>query len=283
MSLAPDAYSGLTTAQLAQRTGVPAATLRMWESRHGFPVPRRLPSGHRRYQEDDVELVREVLRRRGDGLSLVAAIARTISTGTAKPASIFARLAQRRPELQPMILSKGALLKLTRAIEDEHGARAGSGVLIGSFQREQFFRQVERRWRELARTATLAVALADFPAVQGGPGEPMEVPTGSDHPLTREWSIIFHGPLGSACLASWEIPQTEPSPDPERRFEALWSPEPEVALAAVSVAAGLIEDLAPSVGLRLAAATEDQASPTSAELRAAVRQAHRMLAYLGGR
>ena len=38
----------------------------MWESRHGFPSPARLPGGHRRYSERDVEAVLEVLRlRRG--------------------------------------------------------------------------------------------------------------------------------------------------------------------------------------------------------------------------
>ena len=30
------------TTQLAELTGVPAATLRMWEARHGFPAPARL-------------------------------------------------------------------------------------------------------------------------------------------------------------------------------------------------------------------------------------------------
>ena len=74
---APNAIAGtgLTTTQLSERTGVPAATLRMWEARHGFPVPARLPGGHRRYSETDVELVRAVIRQREQGLSLAAAIA----------------------------------------------------------------------------------------------------------------------------------------------------------------------------------------------------------------
>ena len=44
------------------------------------------------------------------------------------PASIFAGLARRRPDLQPMTLSKPALLALSRAIEDEHLAGARGGV-----------------------------------------------------------------------------------------------------------------------------------------------------------
>ena len=41
--------AGLTIREVVQRTGVEAPTLRMWEQRHGFPDPQRLPSGHRRY------------------------------------------------------------------------------------------------------------------------------------------------------------------------------------------------------------------------------------------
>ena len=33
----------LTIGDLADRTGVPPATLRSWEARHGFPVPVRHP------------------------------------------------------------------------------------------------------------------------------------------------------------------------------------------------------------------------------------------------
>jgi len=52
--------AGLTIGQLAERTGAAAGTLRMWESRYGFPRARRLASGHRRYSEEDVERVRDV-------------------------------------------------------------------------------------------------------------------------------------------------------------------------------------------------------------------------------
>ena len=67
--------SSLTIGDLAQRTGVAPATLRVWESRHGFPRPSRRDSGHRRYDEHDVELVTQVLRRRDSGMRLEVAIA----------------------------------------------------------------------------------------------------------------------------------------------------------------------------------------------------------------
>ena len=57
----------LTIGELAERTGVQPGTLRMWESRHGFPRAERLPSGHRRYPEGEVERVLEVVRARDGG------------------------------------------------------------------------------------------------------------------------------------------------------------------------------------------------------------------------
>ena len=47
----------------------------MWERRYGFPAPERLASGHRRYSERDIELVRR-WPRRAAGLSLQVAIER---------------------------------------------------------------------------------------------------------------------------------------------------------------------------------------------------------------
>jgi DNA-binding transcriptional MerR regulator len=71
----PAIAQGLTISDLARRTGLTPATLRAWETRHGFPVPSRRASGHRRYDERDVALVRDVLRRREAGVRLEVAIA----------------------------------------------------------------------------------------------------------------------------------------------------------------------------------------------------------------
>ncbi len=273
--------SGLSTTQLAELTGVPAATLRMWEARHGFPAPGRLAGGHRRYGERDVELVRAVVHARQEGLSLAAAIDRARAGDAPAPASIFAGLARRRPELQPMTLSKPALLALSRAIEDEHLAGGRGGALVGSFQTARFYRQSERRWRELARNARVAVALADFKRLRRPAHGPVQVPVRRDHPLAREWAIVIHAPDGSACLAAWEIPAPVAPADADRRFEVLWSPEPEVAVDALAVAGDWIASSAPDVAGALEASRAQAVLPSSADLRAAVRQAHRMLAYVG--
>jgi DNA-binding transcriptional MerR regulator/methylmalonyl-CoA mutase cobalamin-binding subunit len=46
---AKGASEGMSIGALSRATGVPAATLRTWERRYGFPAPERTDSGHRRY------------------------------------------------------------------------------------------------------------------------------------------------------------------------------------------------------------------------------------------
>ena len=270
----------LTPAQLAERTGLSPGTLRMWESRHGFPVPARLPGGHRRYAETDIDLIREVLSLRHQGLSLPAAVAR-VRAGHVPSASVFAGLRGRRPEVAPAVLPKRAVFALTRAIEDEYCARAADGILIGSFQRVRHYRRTERRWRELARTSELAIALADFPACAEPAGGPVEVPVQRRHPLAREWTVVVSGAAAQACLAAWEQPAPMPLPDAERRFEVLWSFDPEVVADAVAVVAELLRDVDSALAGRVTAHRAPGPGGSAAALNHGGALAHRMIAYLG--
>lgn len=277
------ASPALTTAQLAERTGLSAGTLRMWENRHGFPDPSRLPGGHRRYAEADAEQVREVLRLRDQGLSLPAAIERVRARREPIAVSVFAGLRRRRREVAPTALPKPAVLALTRAIEDEYCAQAADGLLFGSFQRERFYRSAQRRWRELARTADLAVAVADFAAPARPANGPVEVPIGRRHALSREWAVLISAEGIRACLAAWEQPCATEVPDAQRHFEVLWSFEPSVVADAVAVAAELLAPLDGEVAARVRSACEAPAADLdpAAALRYGGAVAHRMVAYLG--
>lgn len=281
MALAP-ASAELSTAQLAARTGLPAGTLRMWESRHGFPAPARLPGGHRRYSERDVEAVLDVLRLRQQGLSLPAAIERASRRDGPGENSVFAGLRRRRPEVPASILNKTAVLQVSHAIEDEYLARATHGFVLGAFQRERFYRRAERRWRELARTADLAVAIADFSSVRHRPDAPSEVPLELHQPLAREWTLIVDAPGAQACLAAWELPTQSAVPDPGRQFEMMWSFEPEVVRAATEVASELLWKLSPEIARRLPDLPVDTGLGGE-ELRFASALAQRIVGYLGRR
>jgi DICT domain-containing protein len=227
----------ISIGELAARTGVVEGTLRMWERRHAFPVPDRLPSGHRRYRAEDVERVARVLREREAGLSVGAAIARVRRSGEAVEPSLFAGLRGRRPDLQPVVLRKPMLLALTRAIEDESCAHADQPLLFASFQRERFYRASARRWRDFAPTAALAVVFADFERFRAG--SPAEIPVDRSAPLTREWAVVCAAPGHAVCLTGLELPAARRR-DGARVFEVLWSVEPAVVAVATEICLGLV-------------------------------------------
>ena len=256
-----------------------AGTLRMWEARYGFPVPLRLEGGHHRYPEREVESVRDLVRLRAEGLSMSAAVARVRAAEQDVPTSIYATLRRQRPDLRPLVASKRALLALTNAIEDEHCAHAGAGVMIGSFQRVRYYRAAEPRWRELARTLQLAIAIADFPALRVEDGVPAEVPVAAEHQLGREWTLIVNSDQAKACLSAWELPRSTDVPDLARRFEVVWSFDPETVHDATVAAAALIADISPSAAARIPHLGWPPSS-SSPELRFAVDVASRAFGYL---
>lgn len=269
----------LSIGDLARATGVGEATLRAWERRYGFPTPRREPSGHRRYDPGDVERVRRVLDERDRGFALGAAIERSTGVGGGVP-SLFARLRDARPDLQPVPVRKRELIALSRAIEEESCARAEQPVLVGSFQRERFYRQSERRWRDLARTADTAFVFADFSRVREPRGAPVEVPVQERHPLGREWAIVCDAAEHGACMVAWEPPGQSAHRDRDRRFELLLSVEPSVVREAMGVAAELLDASAPGLAPRLRARQDAPPPPSAAQLRLAGAITARMLQHL---
>ena len=48
----------LSIGDICSETGLSADVVRVWERRYGFPVPIRLPSGHRRYRQEDLHRLR---------------------------------------------------------------------------------------------------------------------------------------------------------------------------------------------------------------------------------
>ncbi len=268
----------LTIGELAARTGVQPGTLRMWESRHGFPRAERRESGHRRYPEAEVERVLDVVRQREAGLSLAAAIERAASTDVSPTAaSIFAGLRERRPDLAPYPVPKRLLVPISHAIEDECSARGGGAVLIGSFQRERFFRQAERRWRSFARTAEVCIAMGDFREVRARATRPIEIPIDRSHPLSREWAIVCDGPGVSTCLAGWERPGGDGA---ERVFEMLWSVEPDVVRDAARIGIELAATQWPELRERVPAWLGEPAEADDGAVARATALTNRMVAYM---
>jgi DICT domain-containing protein len=243
----------LSIGDVVAATGVREATLRAWERRYGFPSPRREASGHRRYGGAEVERIRRVVRERDAGISLALAIERAKSVGEG-PLSMFARLRERRQDLQPMRMHKRQMVRLSRAVEDEGAVRAERGLLIGSFQEDRYYRRSEPRWKRLARGNEVAFVLATFAELRHPEDGPVEVPVTSADPIASEWGVVVLAPGFSACLLGWEAPPNAPEHDANRTFEALLSFEPAVVREAAAAATAIAEPIAPE----LAAAARSQ-------------------------
>jgi MerR family transcriptional regulator, light-induced transcriptional regulator len=57
-----------------QETGIKPDTLRAWERRYGLPQPGRTSGGHRLYSQRDIEMVKWLLSRQEEGLSISRAV-----------------------------------------------------------------------------------------------------------------------------------------------------------------------------------------------------------------
>lgn len=251
-----DAEGSLSIGDLADRTGVSAATLRVWESRHDFPVPHRRASGHRRYDQEHVETVLDVVRRRADGVRLDVAIEQaTTARASGSPRapgapSVYARLRHTHPGLSAQRLTKRTLLSLSWAIEDEFASRAHQAHLFGAFQRSHHFHAAEARWDDLARTMSSTFVFADFTAAQaraateakGATGVPVPVALPDPHPMRREWAVVCDSDELPVALTAWEVPGQAGVRDGDRVFESVWTVERDAVRAAARVCADVADE-----------------------------------------
>jgi len=57
-----------------KETGIAADTLRAWERRYGLPIPQRTPGGHRLYSQYDIGIIKWLIMKQGEGLSISRAV-----------------------------------------------------------------------------------------------------------------------------------------------------------------------------------------------------------------
>jgi DNA-binding transcriptional MerR regulator len=252
---------GLAIREVAERTGIAAATIRMWEHRYGFPEPARTAAGYRVYTDDDVEVLRRVGALRDGGLSVGAALERARETaGASDRPSIFGAIASAAEAPPARRLHKRTLVAISRAIEDETLARAAAPVVIAAFQSMRNFAAAEHRYDRLARNADACVAFADFERVRERAGRPTQVPIRGEA-LGDEWAVVVDAPGFAACLLAWETPEPQRDPripDRERVFEALWTLDPRVARRAALVGASIAGRADAALGRRLDALLQDR-------------------------
>ena len=275
MSAAPG-DPGLTIGDIARRTGVNVPRLRAWEARFGFPSPQRQPSGHRRYGPEDVAAIEHVLRAQAGGRSLASAIAEVRGREAEIPPSVFGGLRERHAGLPTHVLDRRSMLAVSRAIEDECLAAGGAWLLVGCFQHERFYRQSAARWREMARTVATAIVLAEGLPQRSRARSPGMVALPGSSAVRREWAVVCDGPGAAAVLAGWERPGERSG----RRFEAVWSADPDVVRSAALVALALAVTHGGERWATVAGALPPVVDDPTAALRRATALTNRIVAYL---
>jgi len=73
---------------VVKETGLTPATLRAWERRYGLFKPQRSPGGHRLYSEDEINLLKWLVERQKEGLSISIAIDLWRDQATQSPAQM---------------------------------------------------------------------------------------------------------------------------------------------------------------------------------------------------
>jgi MerR family transcriptional regulator, light-induced transcriptional regulator len=275
----------LAIKDVAERTGIAAGTIRMWEQRYGFPEPRRTASGYRRYSAGDVEALRRVASYRRTGLSIPAAIDRVRDADLSLPGapSIYAAVDAADELARPRVLRKSTLMALSRAIEHEAIASGAAPVIFAAFQHERAYRQVEHRYRRLARQAEATTVFADFAALRRDPGAAAEIPIDLDDAIGNEWAVIVDAPGYAACLLAWEHPlPVEPlgPQDRSRRFETIWTVHPKAVRRAAEVAARLAARADEEYGRELEALLADLPLAAQSPAPSLTALTNRTIAYL---
>ncbi|MEN6522449.1 MAG: MerR family transcriptional regulator, partial [Anaerolineaceae bacterium] len=59
---------------VCRETGLKADVLRAWERRYKLPMPQRSTGGHRLYSQYDIEIIKWLQARQGEGLSISRAV-----------------------------------------------------------------------------------------------------------------------------------------------------------------------------------------------------------------
>lgn len=224
---------------LSDRTGIKSQVLRAWERRFGLEIGTRTASGHRRFTEEDVALVREIVDSRRRGLTLAVAIAGAVdrrrSTGTL---SVHASLANHHPELRRMRLDHRHLVALSTVMEDELLARGERTTIWGGFQDGRAYSRSRRRWEELCRTSTWCAVLADFSERPPESGDgPVLINLPRDSPMLREWCVVALSSSFAVILSAWEVPTRTD----ERTYETFVSTRRPVVITAARALAEITQ------------------------------------------
>jgi DNA-binding transcriptional MerR regulator len=166
---------GTPIAGVAERLGVPVPTIRSWERRYGFPAPARTRGRHRRYDEREIEQLRDLRDLITRGFAAGEAVRRLRSSGDGRAGQDLAD-----EVVRAVLAFDGATVEssLERATDELGLDDAIRTVLLSSMREigarwkagscdvghEHFATEVVRAWLS-RRTASVPVSTRRHPIV----------------------------------------------------------------------------------------------------------------------
>jgi DNA-binding transcriptional MerR regulator len=109
--------SAIRTNAAAAMLGVSTNTLRSWERRFGYPMPRRTEGGHRQFELAEIEALKQALQETHN-ISSAVSIARERGQGMASPARLAAAFAVFDQQQADRVLEESlALRSVERTVE----------------------------------------------------------------------------------------------------------------------------------------------------------------------
>lgn len=183
--------------------------------------------------------------------------------------SVVAQLLQACDRQRAQMYFKSSLTALSHAMEDLVLTDSDSPLIIACFQRERFYRQEAHRYRRIARKTNQVYVLAAPEAEFKNSSDVYETiafePTDA---LAQEWHLVVIGNYYTACLICHEKTSSTASAsdslvDSERRFEGIWTFDPQISRQAASILLDRIAIYRPELQAKIERAYQLYLSPAS--------------------
>ncbi|NJN22057.1 MAG: GAF domain-containing protein [Leptolyngbya sp. RL_3_1] len=168
------------------------------------------------------------------------------------------------PQLRSQLFFKASLTALSHAMEDQVLAGTGNPLVIASFQQERFYRQEAHRYERIAGLTNQVYVLSAAGTSFENQADGYEtIAFDADDVLTQEWNLVVLGEHYQSCLICRErdpAPSVLQSasggiaPEQTRRFEGIWTQDPQVSQYAALILLDRILDYSPDLQDKVALA-----------------------------
>lgn len=174
---------------------------------------------------------------------------------------LVAQLLESFPLWRPQMYFKTSLTALSHAMEDRVLADNSAPLVIASFQKERFYRQEAHRYCRIAvKTNQVYVLAAPETEFTNASGVYETVAFDPEDSLSQEWHLVVIGKQYSCCLVCGEkntgtsedtVSNPNLAMDASRRFEGIWTFDPQVSIKAAELLFGRILNYRPELEAKI--------------------------------